>query len=466
MITEIATKLVSPVINMVLARVLVPEAFGVVATVNMITSFADIFTDAGFQKYLVQRDFNSKEELDKSTNVAFWSNLVLSATIWVIICLFSETLAGLVGNTSLKNVISISSFSLILTAFSSIQMARFKRDFNYKALFYMRLITIFVPFFVTLPLALVLRNYWALIIGTLVNNLISAVILTYKSQWKPGFYFSFSKLISMFSYSWWILLESISVWLTSYVGVFIVGRVLSDYYLGLYQTSMATVNQIVALITSATSMPLFAAMSRLKDDDNKFNETYRKYVQAVGVFVIPLGFGIWLYRDFVTLVLLGNQWMDASEFIGLWGLTSSLTLVLGTYCNGYFNAKGKTYLSFLSQLLQLIVLIPTISMCVNYGYDTLCRGRALIRLEIIMVELVIMFVAFRFPVWKLFTDLIPSLVSTAIMTFISVFIQNSFDFILWKVICIVICIFVYFVSLLLISKKTLLSGLAVLGIKK
>ena len=113
MITEIATKLVSPVINMVLARVLVPEAFGVVATVNMITSFADMFTDAGFQKYLVQRDFNSKEELDKSTNVAFWSNLVLSATIWVIICLFSEMLAGLVGNTSIKNVSSISSFSLI-----------------------------------------------------------------------------------------------------------------------------------------------------------------------------------------------------------------------------------------------------------------------------------------------------------------------------------------------------------------
>ena len=70
-ITEIAAKLISPIVNMVLARLLAPEAFGVVATITMVISFAEIFTDAGFQKYIIQHEFADDEELNKSTNVAF-----------------------------------------------------------------------------------------------------------------------------------------------------------------------------------------------------------------------------------------------------------------------------------------------------------------------------------------------------------------------------------------------------------
>uniref|UniRef100_UPI00398928BC oligosaccharide flippase family protein n=1 Tax=Methyloglobulus sp. TaxID=2518622 RepID=UPI00398928BC len=74
-ITQIAAKIVTPVTTMVLARILAPEAFGVVATVIMIVSFADMFTDAGFQKYLVQHEFKDDDEKYRNTNVAFWTNL-------------------------------------------------------------------------------------------------------------------------------------------------------------------------------------------------------------------------------------------------------------------------------------------------------------------------------------------------------------------------------------------------------
>ena len=332
-ITEIVSKLVSPIVNMILARLLTPEAFGVVATVTMVTSFTEIFADAGFQKYLVQHDFKDDDDLTNSTNVAFWTNLTISLVLWGIICGFSESIAGLVGNAGLGNVIIIAALSLPLTGLSSIQMARFKRDFNFKSLFFVRLVSISAPFFVTLPIAFATRSYWALICGTLATNLLNAIFLSIFSKWKPRFYFNFAKLKEMFSYSWWILLESITTWLSSNIGTFIVGLVLSDYYLGLYKTSMTTVNQITTLITAATSMPLFAALSRLKDDKENLFLTYRQYVQAIALLVVPLGVGIWLYRDFVTFVLLGEQWTEAADFVGLWGLTSSISLVLGTYCD-------------------------------------------------------------------------------------------------------------------------------------
>jgi PST family polysaccharide transporter len=186
---------------MILARILVPGAFGVVATVTMITSFAEMFTDSGFQKYLVQHEFKSIDEKYKNANVAFWTNFSISVILWGFIVLSSDQLAILVGNPGLGKVISIACIQLPITAFSSIQMALYKRNFDFKTLFLVRIISSFIPFIVTIPLALAGLSYWSLIIGTLTIHLSNAVILTIKSDWKPKFYYSIEILKEMFSFS-------------------------------------------------------------------------------------------------------------------------------------------------------------------------------------------------------------------------------------------------------------------------
>ena len=200
-ITEIAAKLVTPVTNMILARILLPEAFGVAATVTMITSFAEMFTDSGFQKYLVQHEFKNVDEKYKNANVAFWTNFCISIILWGFIVIFSEQLAVLVGNPGLGKVISIACIQLPITAFSSIQMALYRRNFDFKTLFIVRIVSIFIPFVVTIPLALIGLSYWSLIIGSLTSQLSNAFILTIKSDWKPKFYYSIEILKEMFSFS-------------------------------------------------------------------------------------------------------------------------------------------------------------------------------------------------------------------------------------------------------------------------
>lgn len=160
-ITEVASRLVLPLVNMVLARLLTPDAFGVVATITMIVSFAEIFADAGFQKYIIQHKFADNIELNQCTDVAFWTNLSVSSFLWLIICVFSEPLATLVGNPGLGNVVAIAALSLPMYAFSSIQMSRFKRDMDFKSLFFVRMISILVPLFVTIPIAILTSSYWA-----------------------------------------------------------------------------------------------------------------------------------------------------------------------------------------------------------------------------------------------------------------------------------------------------------------
>lgn len=462
--TEIVAKVIAPIINMILARLLTPEAFGVVATVTMVTSFADIFSDAGFQKFLIQHDFRDKDDFFKSTTVAFWTNLGISLLAWFIIFIFSDSLAELVGNRGLGNVIWVAALSLPLTSFSSIQMAHYRREFRFNVLFRVRIIGAFVPLVVTVPLALITRSYWALILGTLASNFVNAVILTVWSEWKPTFYYSFTRLKKMFSYSWWILLESIVVWLTSNIGTFIVSIYLNQTEVGLYKTGMNTVNQIINLITAATSAPLFSALSVLKNDDMAFEKIYIRYIRAIGVFVIPLGIGIYLYRDVVTVILLGDQWTQISDFIGLWGLTSSLSLVWGTYCNGVYNAKGKPKLSVLSQVLHLLFLIPVIIIGCRISFDALCTMRALARLELIVIQMFIMGLVIHISPLKYMKSSVTSIVCSLIMLIIGALCLNLSDNLIWQIVSIFVCVIAYFAVYFSFFKDILVDAFQAIGL--
>lgn len=441
--TEIVARLLLPVVNMVLARVLTPEAFGVVATLTIIISFAEIFTDAGFQKYLVQHEFVDAIDREESTCVAFWSNLVMSLLIWGIIIVFAEPLATLVGNPGLGVVLVVACASIPLTGLSSIQMALYKRDLDFKILFKVRLVGILVPLLVTIPLAIWMRSYWALVIGTIAQNLINALLLTYFSSWRPRLFYSLDKLRVMLSFTAWSVVEAVSIWLTSYVDVFIVGTMLSQYYLGLYKSSMTLVGQIMGLVTTTTTPILFASLSRLQSDEDGFKDLFIRFQKIVGLMVIPLGFGIFCFSDLVTEVFLGSQWMDASDFIGLWGLTSSVTIILWHFSSEVYRAKGRPKLSTLAQILHIIFLWPTVLIAVNYGFEILYVSRSLVRLQGILVHMLLMFYVVRISPWKMIKNVAPSLAASTIMLVVALIMLRLSHELWWQLLSILICALVY-----------------------
>lgn len=448
-LSELCAKLILPITNMILARLLAPEMFGVVATVTMIVSLADLFTDAGFQKYLVQREFNNDEEKNNCTTVAFWSNLIMSFFLLCMIFFFRDVIADAVGNPGLGNVLFVASISLPLTSFSSIQSARFKRDFDFKTLFYARWISLLTPIFITIPLAVLTRSYWALICGTLAQNLLNAVFLTIKSPWKPRLYFNMSLLRGMLSFSIWTTVEQISIWLTSYADVFIVGMVLSQYYVGIYRTSMTTVNAITSVIISATTPVLFASLSRLQNNNIAFNKMFLSFQRKVGYILVPLSAGILLYSPLIVKILLGSQWSEANGFVGLWGCLSSVTILFSHYCSEVYRAKGKPKLSFVVQILHLIIVIPVVMITSKHGFECLYVGRSLVRLELILVNLIIMKKTINISIMKMVINVKNSFIATIVMSIISIGLQNISDLVVWQVVSIIICTIVYFSVLLL-----------------
>ena len=452
-VTEIIAKLISPITNMILARILAPEAFGVVATITMIISFADMFTDAGFQKYLVQHEFKSDCEKTMATNVAFWTNLFMSFLIWGVIVAFSDQIAILVGNPGLGHVISIACIQLPLTSFSSIQMATYRRTFDFKTLFLVRIVGIFIPVITTIPLALLGYSYWALILGNICGTLSNAIILTIKSEWKPILVYKIDILKKMLSFSMWSLFEAISIWLTTWVDSFVIGSILNAYFLGIYKASLTSVNSIFSLVTSSTTPILFSALSRVQDNEDEFNRIFFKMQKIVSYLVLPMSIGMFIYSDIVVKILLGNKWEEANQVIGIWSLISGIVIILGHYSSEVYRAKGRPKLSFIAQILHLVVLVPVCIIASKYNFITLVKVRALIRLEGVIVHLLFMQFIIGIPIKYVFKHISVPVICSVLMGTMATALRMLNTSLIWNMISILICVILYLTLLLLFKSS-------------
>lgn len=424
-VTEVLAKLILPVTSMILARLLTPDAFGVVTSMAIIISFAEIFMDAGFQKYLIQHEFSDKKEEQQCFNVAFWSNLIMSIAIWILILFFSKSLSKTVGSEGYEQALILASLSLPITALSSIHLAYYKRALNYKALFKIRMISSFVPLLVTIPLALYYKNYWALIIGTLAQGIISVIMLRIMSEWKPSFSFSFIRLKEMLSFSVWSVFEAVSIWLTLYVDIFLIGIYLGQHYVGVYKTSGALVGQIYAIITSSMTPVLFSSLSRYQNDVDEFKKLFFVFQKITAIFVFPVGVMLFCFQNSVTTILLGAQWEEAALFVGCWGLSSAFVIVLSHYCSEVYRSMGNPKLSVLAQWLHLIALVPVVIYFARDSFETLCTARALVRIELVAVHFVIMYYAVRISPLSMLKNISTSCVAATVMA-IFIYLVKAF----------------------------------------
>lgn len=448
-ITEIIAKLIAPITSMVLARLLTPEAFGVVATINVVITFTEIFADAGFQKYLIQHEFNDEKSLNDSTTVAFWTNLGMSVFLWLVIFVLREPLAALVGCQGLGNVLAIAAFAIPIVGFSSIQTARFKREFDFKTLFYVRFAGLMVPLVVTIPLAYALRSYWALIIGTLSSNALIAIILTVKSKWKPNLFYSWKLFHEMLSFTVWTLVESVTIWLTVYIDVFIVGRLLDSYYLGLYKTGSTVVSQITGLVNGILIPVLFSSLSRLQNDKDGFKNMFFTFQRLAYIIILPMGVGVFVFRDLVTNVLLGSQWTEAAGFVGLWGLMNALSLPFSQYGGEVYRALGKPKWSTFVQIQHLLFLVPAVIIAANRGFESLYITRSLIRFELIIFNIVMLWYVAKLSPWLMFKNMIPPLAASLVMGIVGWFMLRSHPSLFMSFVFIAVCAIIYGVMILM-----------------
>ncbi|PQL24596.1 lipopolysaccharide biosynthesis protein [Veillonella tobetsuensis] len=456
LITEILAKLITPVTNIILAHILAPTAFGILATIMMVISFAEMLADAGFQKFLVQYEFESEDEKQKNVSVAFISNIVLAIVLWLIIIIWRDELAILVGNEGLGFPLAVMGAMLPLGAFSSIQMAMYRRSFNFKFLLSIRMITIITPLFISIPMALAGFDYWSLIAGLLAAHLFTAIALCVRQEKLISIYFSSTVFRKMFSFSAWSLAEAFSIWLTAWVDTFIISHFLDAYYLGLYKMPTAIVTTVMAIATSSMAPVLFSALSRHQHNQVEFEKTFLTFQRYMALFLVPLGVGMFVYQDFIVEILLGPQWKLAGIVLGSWALSSSLVTAISYLISEAFRAKGMPNISFLAQMAHLFVLIPVIYVCVQYDFTTFVYARSIVRVQMIAVLLYLLAIYVGMNAWLVIRNIKSYIIASAVVGTGSYVLLHLHNSMIWTIFCICISLILYLVVLYLFPTERII----------
>ena len=464
-VAQLVNKLVSPLTQIVLAHILAPDAFGVVATITMVTTFSQTLADAGFQKYLIQHEFKTPAELYRCCSVAFWSNFIIALSIWVIVVLFREQVAFFAGSPDAGDALAIACFSLPLNSFISVQMAICQRFFDFRRIFKVKLASALLMALIAIPAALFGFDYWSLVIGTLASDVCTALLLFCKSNWRPRLFYRLSILRSMLSFGLWSLSEAVVLWAISWVGVFIIGSAMSPYYLGIYKNSVSITNNLLSVIESSIMPVFYSGVSRLQTDQNALRSFFYTTQRALALFLLPVACGVVLLSDLVVVVLLGSQWLEGNDLIKWLAPMLSFRMLFCYMGNQTLRAIGKPSLISFIGCIYLIFYIPYLYYCASLPFETFSVLVPCGYAPLILVELVALWKFVGLSPFQMFRGLIPIALNCVAPSISVLAVLYFHDSVATQLLCVLLFAFIYFISTSCFenTRKVLQSCLGSLG---
>ena len=218
------------VVSIVLARLLAPENFGLIAIVTIIISIANVFIQSGLGTALIQK--KDADDLDFSS--IFYASLSLATIIYTGIFFTTPLIAQFYNNDELIPIIRVLTLTLFIGVFSSIQYAYVARNMMFKKLFFRSMGSIIPSSIVGISLAFAGFGVWALVAQQLFSASLSVIILWFTVPWRPRLSFSFQRLGKLFSFGWKLLLSSILDTIYSQIQGIVIGKMFSPASLAFY----------------------------------------------------------------------------------------------------------------------------------------------------------------------------------------------------------------------------------------
>lgn len=364
---ELAAKAIVPITNMILARLLLPEIFGLIASITVITNFAEIISDSGFSRYILQQKFSSEEKKRQSVGTATVIAFAISLLIFIIISALSDPLSSFVGAPGYEAVLIFASAQIPFYAVTSIQMSLFRRDFKFNLLAIVRISSCLVQLAVSSSIALLGFGIWAIPSGTLASLVCQFLLMIVFNRRSFSFSFSKQALKEMWACSGMFLISSLAVWADSSINVLFASHFLGQAESGYIKNGFSTASGIINMLTAIYSPVLISLLAKLTNGSEEYTLVFGKYQKSLSSMFIPLGIGIFVFQSFLSLVFFGDGWEPAAIALGCMGLVGCIKVASGNFVMTAWTAQGKPYWIFLSDLFSTVCL--TLAWFLTRGLD-------------------------------------------------------------------------------------------------
>lgn len=326
MITGVAWSVLSRLIvrgigfvsTLILARLLIPEDFGLVVLAMTCVGILQVMGEFGLDTVLIAH----KEEDPKLYNTAWTIQILRGVIVAAFLFFFSSWLAGILGDDRLTIIIKWLALGALFQGLQNIGVVEFRKHLQLQKELVFQVIQKICSFIITLTLAFYLQNYWALVAGIVVGHFSGLILSFILSNYRPRL--DLSRWDTVFNFSKWLVFINLLNYASAKGDAIILGAKMGTEQLGYYSVA----NEISSLPTSELVFPLqraiFPGFSKLSDNIKTLRESYLAVFTLVCMIATPLGIGIGLVAAPMISLLLGEKWLPAVPYVEILAVSGAI----------------------------------------------------------------------------------------------------------------------------------------------
>ena len=402
--------LLQMVVSIVVARLLAPEDFGVMAILTFFTAVALVVVDSGFSQTLLRK----KSPTDDEYKSVFTFNLLVSVLLYLLFVALSPLLANYYNLQIITKITPVLFLLLPINALGIIQNTKLSREFRFGVLSRINFTASLVAGVVAIVVAVCGLGVWALVAQRLAMMATRSLLLWRRGNWRGEGSFDGSAWREMAPFSFRLMSTDIVSALYNNVAQLFIGKVYSTNTLGFFNQAQKVKDLTVQSAVQSVQTVTYPALAKIKEDAEKFAESFRK-VLLINIFVMaPVALGMSVVAEPLFRVLLGDKWLPTVpyfEVIALSGVLYPLAMV----AYNVLKVQSNGAIIFRLELLKKGIMTAVLALTIPHSTMAIAWGLVAMTL----VEFVVNFAATRrytsLSWWQMVRTLLPSLLLTAVM---------------------------------------------------
>lgn len=369
---QFSSQIISFGISVFLARLLLPSDFGAIAMFSVLTSIASSIVDSGMASSLIR----SKEVNNIDLSTVFWFNLLTSIFLYGIIFLVAPFVANFYNLPVLKNVIRVYSFTLIINSLVTVQGVTFLKKLDFKTGFKIQ-----VPSQIIGGLSGIFFAYngfgiWSIVYYNIIQTSVSTIQLWIYSNWKPEIIFSKEKFKEHFAFGYKLTLSGLLNTIFNNIYTVVIGKIFSAVQLGFYNRADTLKQLPVTNLSNALNKVTFPLFSKIKDNDEKLKEVYKKLMKVVVFIITPvLSIMIVVATPLISLFY-SEKWLEAVPYFQVLALTGIL-YPIHSYNLNVLKVKGRSDLFLILEIIKKVLIVIVLIVSLKYGIMGLIWGQVI-----------------------------------------------------------------------------------------
>lgn len=350
------------VVNIVLARVLLPSDFGVVAMATVVSAFVAIFGTFGLGSALVQRS-----QIDaRHVSAVFWLSLLIGVGIGAVTAAAGPLAAWFYGEPRLTTILLVLALQFPIAGLLTVPQSLLQRDLRWKTLARVELGATALSGAIAVTLAILGAGIWSIVVRSMITHATTAVMLMAIAPVKPRLRIDGDAARQLMKFSLSFYGDQLLKFASRNLDTVLVGKFLGSGPLGVYSRAYALMIVPLGALVTPLFRVLFSAFSAIQDDHARIGSLHLRYVGALALVMLPASTGLSVAAEPAVLTVLGDRWLELVGVLRVLAPAASWHGIMGLY-SAIYMAKGRTDLQLKYTLIGRALMIVGTIVGLNWG---------------------------------------------------------------------------------------------------